>query len=63
LSELPRPGRTRFPQGGRRKRKGDVIGGARDLIKSKHVRSELPRPNGRGFLLQSPTLPVAFRYG
>jgi hypothetical protein len=24
---------------------------------------ELPRPEGRGFLLQSPTLPVAFRYG
>ncbi|MBB5253633.1 hypothetical protein HNQ62_001402 [Sulfurisphaera ohwakuensis] len=28
-----------------------------------NVYSELPRPEGRSFLLHSPTLPVAFRYG
>jgi len=34
-----------------------------EVVENTNPLSELPRPYGRGFLLHSPTLPVAFRYG
>ncbi|MBB5253944.1 hypothetical protein [Sulfurisphaera ohwakuensis] len=48
--------------------KRDQIGDSLSIISEIEVirvldKSELPRPEGRSFLLHSPTLPVAFRYG